>query len=452
MSLRHPGYCAGGAHAKSGKSSMLRVASAGLCCLILGSAALAETGRQAKCGDADPDARIIACSRLLQAKHTARSNRIAALLGRAAAYLAKGDHDRAIADYERLLRLDPHSVSAFRGRAQAYLGKRELDKAMADLGKAIEIDPMSSQALIDRAGVHRVRGDLLAAREDLEAALRIDPNLSSAREELAAINRLIVTSARPAPAAAASPAPLADAPAPEGHMTPDRLLFATMGLTLIAFIGGAFRPRIIKVAHAAIAGDRAKDRDHAPETFASRQSPATQPVFEAEPCPKAGIAHNPPGDAVEILPKEPKAPGISADYFRALVESHELEEDRQRADDKRAALDARKQWIDELAERRLKDSNWRQILHDARTSAGQGATEFMLIRFPSQLCSDGGRAINAPDSNWPETLRGEPADMFARWLNELKPNGFQLAAQIIDFPDGVPGDAALFLIWGAARA
>jgi len=37
---------------------------------------------------------------------------------------------------------------------------------------------------------------------------------------------------------------------------------------------------------------------------------------------------------------------------------------------------------------------------------------------------------------------------FARWRTELKPRGFGLAAQIVDFPDGVPGDAALFLIWG----
>lgn len=72
----------------------------------------------------------------------------------------------------------------------------------------------------------------------------------------------------------------------------------------------------------------------------------------------------------------------------------------------------------------------------------------MLIRFPSQLCRDGGRAINAPDPNWPETLRGESADVFQRWRNELHPQGFKIAAQIINFPDGMPGDAALFLIWG----
>ena len=89
---------------------------------------------------------------------------------------------------------------------------------------------------------------------------------------------------------------------------------------------------------------------------------------------------------------------------------------------------------------------------EARNAAGAGQREFMLIRFPSRLCSDGGRAINAPDQRWPETLRGEPADVFQRWRAELQPQGFQVAAQIVDFPDGLPGDAALFLMWGGGES
>jgi len=39
---------------------------------------------------------------------------------------------------------------------------------------------------------------------------------------------------------------------------------------------------------------------------------------------------------------------------------------------------------------------------------------------------------HAPDANWPQTLRGEPADIFARWRQELEPKGFRLAAQIVE--------------------
>jgi len=62
--------------------------------------------------------------------------------------------------------------------------------------------------------------------------------------------------------------------------------------------------------------------------------------------------------------------------------------------------------------------------------------EFVLIRFPSQLCSDGDRAINAPDPNWPIILRSELADIFSRGVDELRPHGFQVAPQIVGVPDG----------------
>lgn len=140
----------------------------------------------------------------------------------------------------------------------------------------------------------------------------------------------------------------------------------------------------------------------------------------------------------------------SAEEFRALVAAHEQQADEERAAQKRAAQDLRAQRIKELASRRLTEGQWREMMHGARRSAEAGLTEHLLIRFPAQLCVDGGRAINAPDPHWPETLRGEPADVFQRWRNELHPRGFKIAAQIVDFPDGVPGDAALFLQWSGA--
>jgi hypothetical protein len=30
----------------------------------------------------------------------------------------------------------------------------------------------------------------------------------------------------------------------------------------------------------------------------------------------------------------------------------------------------------------------------------------------------------------------------------LKLNGFRLAARVLDFPGGMPGDIGLFLVWG----
>lgn len=156
-----------------------------------------------------------------------------------------------------------------------------------------------------------------------------------------------------------------------------------------------------------------------------------------------------PKPIISTARRQPEACDIAtAEEFRELVATHERQLETDLAARHRARLELREQRIKELAAQRLSEGQWREMVSQARRGASAGMTEHMLIRFPSQLCVDGGRAINAPDPHWPETLRGEPADVFKRWRNELQPRGFKIAAQIIDFPEGLPGDAALFLIWG----
>jgi hypothetical protein len=70
-----------------------------------------------------------------------------------------------------------------------------------------------------------------------------------------------------------------------------------------------------------------------------------------------------------------------------------------------------------------------------------------MLQFPSQLCSDAGRAVNVNESHTPATLRGEAAEIFQLWERDLKPNGFRLVARVLDFPDGTPGDTGLFVSW-----
>jgi hypothetical protein len=84
----------------------------------------------------------------------------------------------------------------------------------------------------------------------------------------------------------------------------------------------------------------------------------------------------------------------------------------------------------------------------AREAAKAGEKEFELMRFPSQLCRDGGRAINVGEEGWQDSLRGEPRELYERWEKDLKSQGFRLTAKILDFPDGFPGDAGLYLTWG----
>jgi hypothetical protein len=75
-------------------------------------------------------------------------------------------------------------------------------------------------------------------------------------------------------------------------------------------------------------------------------------------------------------------------------------------------------------------------------------TEVEVIRFSNQLCTDKGRAINQQELGWEETLMGEPKEMYQFWHKHLRPRGYKLKAQIVDFPGGLPGDIGITLRWG----
>ncbi|PZR01034.1 MAG: histidine kinase [Cereibacter sphaeroides] len=80
-------------------------------------------------------------------------------------------------------------------------------------------------------------------------------------------------------------------------------------------------------------------------------------------------------------------------------------------------------------------------------AAKNGAFEALVYSFPSDLCTDSGRAINSRMDHWPETLQGKAKELFDRYITNVKPQGFRLKATIINFPNGMPGDVGLFLSW-----
>ena len=77
-----------------------------------------------------------------------------------------------------------------------------------------------------------------------------------------------------------------------------------------------------------------------------------------------------------------------------------------------------------------------------------GLTEVLVYRFPNTLCTDKGRAINQMEKGWETTLTGIPKEIFQLWTDYLKPRGYRIAYQIIDFPGGVPGDIGVTISWG----
>jgi uncharacterized protein (DUF1778 family) len=83
-----------------------------------------------------------------------------------------------------------------------------------------------------------------------------------------------------------------------------------------------------------------------------------------------------------------------------------------------------------------------------RRAVRNGLTEVQVYRFPNSLCTDRGRAINQQEAGWENTLTGIPKEVFQLWTDYLKPRGYRIGYQIIDYPGGVPGDIAIIIAWG----
>ena len=108
---------------------------------------------------------------------------------------------------------------------------------------------------------------------------------------------------------------------------------------------------------------------------------------------------------------------------------------------------ARLALLEKLRHQQLTDADIRHRLVRIREVAENGDYQLLLERFPSDLCTDRGRAINNFEENWYQTLVGPPRQIYAYWQDRLVQLGYGITAYIIDFPEGIPGDAGLFLTW-----
>ena len=123
----------------------------------------------------DHDRTVSACGALIDNAKTEKADRIKALIARAAAYERKDMIDRAIADYDGVLRLDPAHADIHNARGELWRKKGDLPKAVADFAAAIKLNPdhvaarANHRALAQEAGAAgRVEGD----RRQAELQLR----------------------------------------------------------------------------------------------------------------------------------------------------------------------------------------------------------------------------------------------------------------------------------------
>lgn len=147
---------------------------------------------------------------------------------------------------------------------------------------------------------------------------------------------------------------------------------------------------------------------------------------------------------------------MSASDLRAYMTEMDMARASKDLDRMSRADKARKDLVKQLAEPvDLTPERLRQIVQTLqaklRAAAGRGQTELMVMRFPTALCTDKGRAINNQERNWPETLSGRPRQAYELWRDHLKAAGYNLNAMIVEWPGGLPGDVGFFLKWGQQK-
>jgi hypothetical protein len=143
----------------------------------------------------------------------------------------------------------------------------------------------------------------------------------------------------------------------------------------------------------------------------------------------------------ELLPK-------ASDFMKklALAEAEEASKEARRLAEAEAE---KKALLDQLTKPSgvSDEEAIRRAVKIIERAVSNGRTEVQIHRFPNQLCTDRGRAINQQEPGWENTLTGKPKEIYQLWAKYFRERGYKLRVEIVDFPGGMPGDVGMTLKW-----
>jgi len=137
----------------------------------------------------------------------------------------------------------------------------------------------------------------------------------------------------------------------------------------------------------------------------------------------------------------------SAEELRMMLLEEQMQEAKKAEKHRLQEQEKVAAFTDSFLKSHVTDAEIAMVRRLVMTAVRDGKFEAMVYSFPSELCSDSGRAINSGDPKWTETLQGKAKEFYDRYLEFGRPQGFKLKAMVINFPGGIPGDVGLFLSW-----
>ena len=123
----------------------------------------------------NPDKAIEACTRAINSGKVPQRDLAQVHYSRGAELATKGDHDRAIADFDTAIRINPQLAEALYSRGISWAHKGEPDRAIPDFDAALRLNPKNADALQSRGTEWLMKGDYKRAMVDFDAAARLDP-------------------------------------------------------------------------------------------------------------------------------------------------------------------------------------------------------------------------------------------------------------------------------------
>jgi len=143
-----------------------------------GKSDLDECERASNAGEYDMA--IALCNLALRSGDLSDRDAAWAMISRARAYDAKGNHDRAIQDNTRAVELSPDLGLAYIQRGIAYTEKGDYDRAINDLDQAIKLMPDEALPYVGRGMAYREKANYDRAIQDFNKAAQVNPDSVSA--------------------------------------------------------------------------------------------------------------------------------------------------------------------------------------------------------------------------------------------------------------------------------